>query len=172
MITLTIFFLFQKKFGEILYTYISFLIFQVPFGIYKNLFWKQTNIGFESQFNELLYVDPYTPSKGFETFHGFLIRFYDNSQLYLSKHFFQILGFLDIHSSSKSLALTVIVYLFFFIAFIFAFWKKNKVMQLLSLYLAISIGATFVMLQTFWDQERMIILYFPLILILIGYGTY
>jgi len=50
--------------------------------------------------------------------------------------------------------------------------KKNKYMQFIGLYLAVAIGATFITQQVFWDQVRLILIYIPLMLVLIGYGLY
>jgi hypothetical protein len=170
LITLIIYFVINRQFKEILYSVVAFLIFQIPYSLYKNLYWKLHDVGFESQFGEMFWKHPYDKSQGKEDMHGFIVRFLDNSDLYLSKHMFKILGLRSLDSMDKSVLLTLIVYVLFFVAFVYSLVKKNKYMQFISLYLAVAIGATFITQQTFWDQSRLILIYVPLILILFGYG--
>lgn len=44
--------------------------------------------------------DPYDPSKGTEDFSGYVQRFFDNYNIYISKRFFQLTGFLGEGSQS------------------------------------------------------------------------
>jgi prepilin signal peptidase PulO-like enzyme (type II secretory pathway) len=125
---------------------------------------------FESQLNTLLQVNPYDASEGMETFSGFIQRFLINSKLYLSKHLFNFLG-LKRNLATTSIILTILVYIIFFIAFTFSF-KKNKYLFFTGLYLLFICGATFFSLQTRWDQDRLLLPFFPLILLFLLTGIY
>ena len=172
IISFTVYFLINKQFKEILYGFGSFLVFQIPYSMFKTFYWHLKDAGFKGQLAEMYFKDPYNHAYGTENFMGFVKRFVENSELYLSKHFCKILGLQGADSIDKSMFIAIIVFLFLALAFVIAIQKKNKYMQFVGLYLAIAIGATFVTQQVFWDQIRLILLYIPLMLILIGYGVY
>jgi hypothetical protein len=172
LISLSLFFVINKKFKELAYTFGSFFIFYIPYSIYKSVVWDNGKAGFEDQFGAMFQKNPYNPSLGTEDFAGFVTRFFENCNLYLSKHFFKILGVLDENSTEKNVFLAVLVFLLFVLAFYMAIRQKNKIMQFVALYLAVAVGGTFVSQQTFWDLSRLIIIYIPLSLLTIGYGLY
>lgn len=172
LITILVYLLINKQFKEILFSIGSFLVFQIPYSLYKTFYWHVKDAGFKGQLAEMYFKDPYNHAYGNENFSGFVTRFIGNTELYLSKHFFKILGLQDAASISKSLFLAIIVVTFMVVAFVIAIRKKNKYMQFIGLYLAVAIGATFVSQQVFWDQVRLILIYVPLMLIFIAYGIY
>lgn len=165
-----IYFIINKQFKAIAFGIASFLVFQLPYSIYKSVLWKQKNVGFEDQFKVMFQKDAYNAAYGNENLMGFIERFIVNSDLYLSKHIFKILGWRAADSMNTSSILTIIVYCVFIVAVIIAFRNKNKYMQFLSLYLPVVIGGTFISQQVSWDQARLIIVYIPLLLILVTYG--
>lgn len=172
VVSIVIYFVINKNFKEILYSIVSIFIFQIPYSLYKTLYWNLKGAGFKGQLDEMFYIDPYNHALGKEDFNGFVARFVENSQLYLSKHFSKTLGLLNPDSTDKSVLVTILVYLLFFTTIIIAFKKKNKYMQAIAIYLAVAVGATFVSQQIMWDQGRLVLIYIPLILILFGYGIY
>jgi hypothetical protein len=171
-ITVIVYFAINRRFKEILWSIGSFLVFQIPYSLYKTFYWHLKDAGFEAQLQEMYYKNPYSHAIGTENFQGFIIRFLQNSELYLSKHFYKILGLQASDSIDKSVVLTILSYLLFLLATITALKKKNKYMQFIALYLAVAIGATFITQQVFWDQVRLILVYVPLILVLFSYGIY
>ncbi len=167
VLTVIFFFILQKKWLQSLYAFASWLIFQIPFNIYKRVAWDMKQAGFEGQFGRMFYVHPYDKSQGTEDFMGFVTRFFENSKLYLSKHFFQIIGLQSLENKETSLLLTLLVVALFTVALVW-FFRRNKAMLFVSLYLGISVGATFITQQVLWDQRRLILIYVPLTLLLFG----
>ncbi len=165
-----VFLLLEKRWKGSLITFFSFVGFYMILSLVKKYFFDVGTAQFESQLNTLLQVNPYDASEGVETFSGFIQRFLINSKLYLSKHFLNFLG-LKQNLSSSTISLTILVYLIFFISFIFSF-KKNRYILFTGLYLLFMCGATFLSLQTRWDQDRLIIPFFPLMLIFLLSGIH
>ncbi|PLX23441.1 MAG: hypothetical protein C0597_01000 [Marinilabiliales bacterium] len=115
-------------------------------------------------------VDPFDAAKGNENLMGFFERFVGNSNLYLSKHLYKFIG-LRPEFPQPNTFLTLIIYALFIIAIYFAF-KKNKYLLFTGIYLAVLVGITFVIVQTRWDQDRLILVYLPLILLFLFSGIY
>lgn len=147
--------------------------FVLEFGLFnlikKSLF--HTNASqFSSQLDRLMQVDPFDAAKGNENFIGFIHRFLDNSNLYFSKHLYKFIGFRPEVLDPKTI-LTVIIYILFAVAIYFAF-RKNKFLLFTGIYLSVLIGITFVIVQTRWDQDRLILVYLPFILLFLFSGIY
>ncbi len=158
-----VYFLTQKKFRYIIATVLSVSIFYVPYNIYKSVYWKIGKIGFEGQFEKMFWINPYDENIGHESFSGFVQRFIENSEIYLSKYFLMVLGWKD--SFSTNTFLTILFYFLFIFTFIVIF-KKRKELLFPLIYLAFAIGATFITQQTMWDQIRLILIYVPLSVLL------
>ena len=171
VLTLLFYFCLNKKILHAIYSTTSFLIFYIPFLIYKYIFWKENTIGVENQLEGGFSINPYKTGQGAETLSGIIQRFFINSELYLSKNLLIIIGFKDKFTTKTNSFITILIFLIFFASLWFAF-KKNKKVLLLLLYIGISLSATFVTLQIFWDQSRFILVYAPLILICLGYILY
>jgi hypothetical protein len=129
-------------------------------------------VGFGGQFKVMFQKNAYNAALGNEDLLGFVNRFLGNSDLYLSKHLFKVIGLRAMDSASTSSILTLVIYLLFFIGLIVAFRKKNTHMQFIGLYIAIAAGSTFIAQQVAWDQVRLIIVFIPVFLIFISYGLY
>ncbi len=171
IIAAVIYFLLNKKWMSSLYVIASFLVFQLPFILYKKLVWNIVGSGAEGQFNTMFFKHFYDRSQGTEDFMGFVIRTWDNSLLYLSKHLYVLLGLKPIGNNETSAALTIFTYIIFALAVYFVF-RKQKQLFFVGIYLSVMIGATFVSQQKHWDQFRLILLYIPLIVLFISYGFY
>lgn len=164
------FFLVNKNYRYALYSIVSFLCFKIPFEIIKKLIWNQTNQ--YAQGAILLQKDPYNASAGKEDLAGFIGRIYDNSLLYLSKRFFQILGFLSEESVAVSLGLTVLVIVLLLFGFYRSVKSSNKPLIFSTIYFSSMTLASFIILQARWDQPRIIMIYISLILFVVFYGFY
>ncbi|MEA3443855.1 MAG: hypothetical protein U9R19_03930, partial [Bacteroidota bacterium] len=171
IIAAVLYFLLNKKWMASLYTIASFLVFQLPFILYKKLVWGIVGSGAESQFRTMFFKHFYDRSQGTEDFIGFLTRVWDNSLLYLSKHLYIIIGFKPLGSSDTSAFLVILTYILFFAALYFIF-KNHKQLFFVGIYLSVMIGATFVSQQKHWDQYRLILIYVPLIVLFISFGFY
>lgn len=166
-----VYFLIMKQFRNVIYAIVSFGIFKGLFEVIKLMVWGSVGqYGAQSSF--IFQKDPYNAAQGMEDFWGLVTRYFNNSNLYISKRLFQILGFKSPDSFTTSTALTVIVVLLI----IWGLWRcyksKNNILILSTLYFAAMLSASFIALATRWDQPRMIMIYLPLILFVILYGIY
>ncbi len=170
LIAVVTYLLIQKQFRASLYTIASYLVFAIPYSIYKWIVWDiipgKSGGG---RFELIFYKNVYNRAAGTEDFAGMVTRFIENSKIYLSKHFFIITGFKDAASTETSVFLTLLMYALFLIALIYAF-RNSKTLLFIGLYLAFSIGITFITLQQTWGQQRLILVYMPLIIILFSWG--
>ncbi len=167
LIPILIFFLFNKKWNSMLHFILAFLIFRVPFEIFRNVIWGSKN-QFAAQGSSLiLQKDAYDPSKGTEDFIGYVNRIFDNYGLYISKRFYQILGFL---SENDTLVRPGLGFIFFVVAVICTVMiirKKNNFLKLMLFYSSALTAITFVAVQKSWDQYRLILVFMPIILVLL-----
>jgi hypothetical protein len=169
LLVMLIFLAYERKFLSSLMLFLSYLVFYVPFRIYKSLFWGSTT-GSSGQLSEMLLKNPYDKSQGSEDFSGIVVRFFENARLYLSKHFMVGIGLHDPTSTDKSWFVTLFIAIIFLIALYYSFRKKSIIL-FVSLYLGAAISATFISLQQSWDQMRMIVIYIPMLLLLLAWGT-
>ena len=166
-----IFLAFSRDWKGMGYTLGSFGLLYVIFkGLKSAFFGGGAGVQFNTQLNRLLQVDHYNPSKGQEDLVGFIERFWGNSELYLSKHVYKFLG-LRPEVLQPSTVLTIFTYALFALAFFYVF-RKNRYLLFTGIYIAVMSGITFLILQTRWDQERLILVYFPLIIPFLMSGLY
>lgn len=168
---IVLFFLFIKKYKYILWSIGSFLAFKIPYEIIHSLLWSQKN-QYNGQLKILLLKDPYNASKGNDDFAGFVSRFFDNIQLYLSKRFFQVLGFFSENSTETNMMWALIVITLIIVGFIKTLRSKNRALFFSVLLMASIVFVTFVILQARWDQPRLIMVHVPIMLITILFGLY
>jgi hypothetical protein len=169
LLVMLIFLVYEKKFLSSLMLFLSYLVFFVPFKIYKSVFWS-TATGSSGQLSEMLLKNPYDKAQGSEDFSGIIVRFFENARLYLSKHFMIGIGLHNPTSTDKSWFVTLIIAALFLIALYYSFRKKS-ILLFVSLYLGAAISATFISLQQSWDQMRMIVIYIPMLLLLMAWGV-
>jgi hypothetical protein len=162
--------LLDKKFLPAIMLTGSYFVFFIPFKIYKYLVWNTEIAKGSRPFHEILLKNFYNPSAGYEDFSGMVVRFFENARLYLSKHFMIGIGLHDSASPDKSWFVTAIVVILILIALYYAF-RRSKVMIFVTLTVAGSMAATFIALQQSWDQMRMVIIYIPMLLIILAWGT-
>ena len=119
------------------------------------------------QAESLLHKHPYDFSSGGETFTGFLERFVANSHNYLSRHFVILTGFKAALSLAIHKPVTLVLYVVFGVG-LWQFRKKHPLMLFTGFYLFFMLGSTFVSLQPLWNQQRLIIPFFPLMLLFLS----
>jgi hypothetical protein len=170
LITAMVYFIVYKHWKSIGLTIGSFFVFQFIWEIIKRLLMNTKDLQFSSQIKTLLQKHPYDPSQGQEDIIGFLNRFADNSNIYFSKHLYKFLG-LRPEITDPLPVLTVLTFIFFGLAFYWAF-KKNKHLLFTGFYLTVMLGITFFMIQKLWDSGRMVIIFFPFLLIFLSSGLY
>jgi len=159
-----IYFAIQKQKRALLFTTLFVTIFICAYFLFLNFLIDDGNTS-SDQLTTLLQKHPYDKSQGMETLPGFILRFWENSKTYLSKHFFILTGFKPAMSLSKPALPAIILYLLFLWGIIRSHRKNHQFLFFTGIYIALSVGLTFVALQPLWDQVRLIIPFFPLILI-------
>jgi hypothetical protein len=167
---IVLYLLIQRQWRSAGFISLSLGFFYGLFDILKRLIWNFSESQFKLQADQLLLKDPYYPEKGTEDLAGFAMRFIDNSQIYLSKYFFIYIGFRpDITNINTTL--TIFVFILFGLALFWAF-KKNKTILFTGIYVGVMFAVTFFMLQTRWDSSRLVVTYFPFVMVFIFSGLY
>ncbi|MDR2148623.1 MAG: hypothetical protein LBE91_19455 [Tannerella sp.] len=161
----------QRKWKNLLYMAGAFAIVYVTFGLMKSIIWSDAAP--VQSFQTLLAKNPYNTEQGMEDIPGLIKRFTDNSHIYLSGFLYKYLGF---RSSSDLPAkpvpvLSWLAYILFFICIVSVF-RKNKPLLFTGLYAGIMLFATFILLHKIWGQDRMIMVYYPYILLFLLGGFY
>ena len=166
-----IYFCFQKQWKNILYTTSTFIIVFVVFSIIKNIVWPESGAAYD--INNYLAKNFYNIEQGMEDFPGYINRIVINSNIYLSCFFYQYLGLIPISESpfEGPSALSIFTYLLFIVCIV-AVFNKNKTLFFTGLYVGIMNFTSFILLQTTWAQDRLIMIYYPLMLIFILGGLY
>jgi hypothetical protein len=169
LLAMVLFLLYEKKFRAAVMLVLSYVVFLIPFRIYKSVVWDAGISKGPDQISEILRKNPYNRAMGTEDFAGMVDRFLLNAKGYLSKHFMIGLGLHDPASTYKSWFVTILIVVLFLIALYFAF-RRSKIMLFIAIYLGGSISATFIALNQSWDQMRMVIIYVPMLLLLLTWG--
>jgi hypothetical protein len=160
-----LFFAIRRRWKDLLYTFAAFIFILVLFSAFKSILWPGT--GGTLNFDSVLAKDPYNPTLGMEDFPGFVKRFTYNSQIYLSGFLYQFMGLIpDAHSSIISIhtVRTLAVYSLYACSLAIVF-KRNKTLLFIGLYVGVMNFVSFVALQSSWAQDRLIMIYYPFILL-------
>ncbi len=171
IIPFTLYLLLNKKFKVSSILVVSFFSLHYLLGLYKKMLWHITSSGMSGQMENILWKNFYKHQEGKENLWGLVVRFWDNSNLYLSKHLMMMMGLRPPGTTTIKPAITIILYILFILITI-TIWKKNKKLILIGLYLIFSISGTFISQQKHWDQDRLILIYLPLIVLYLGAGLY
>ncbi len=170
LIAVILFFVITKKYKEAGIVAATFILMLGLFLVIKSAIW-QTALFDSGQATTLIYKHPYQLDKGKETLGGFITRFIDNSNLYLSKHFLKMTGLRSATTNSTRGMLSIVLYGLFALSAFKAF-KQNKYLLFVAIYLLTMLGITFIVLQKLWDQYRLIIPYFPFMVLILLYGLW
>lgn len=166
VLAVTGYFLIRGQWKNLLFSIAAFaLVFLVFQGI-KYALWKDGGLQFSSQGSGLLNKDYYNPQAGKEDLAGFYNRFIDNSNLYLSKHFVSMIGLRKIVlNMTVNSAVSIFLYILAVGSLLVTF-KKNKYLFFSGLLTGAFLLVTFIVLQTKWDQSRLMIPAFPMLLLM------
>ncbi|MCX6246601.1 MAG: hypothetical protein NTW10_02605 [Bacteroidetes bacterium] len=172
IIAIVVYFLLTRQWKNSFFFLASFILVLALFLGLKSLVWGSSDIHFASQLQGLMSKNYYNPGSGSEDIPGFVHRFITNSNLYISDYFYTILGLRGTdHEISVSPLLTVITYLMLLLSIILAL-RKNRYLLFTGLYAILIIAITFLIAHTSWGQNRFIIPYFPLILLMLLFLLY
>lgn len=149
----------------------SFGLFYGTFELLKKALWSFGEAQISSQGSVFLLKDPYDAKKGVEDFGGYVTRFLDNCQIYLSKHLMHIWGLKPIDDITLSGGVAFLISVLLFIG-LFLGWKKSKPAFFLSVYTLVNLAVIFIVLQTRWDSERLMLVAVPYIAPVVLYVFY
>ncbi len=163
---LLLFFGIEKQWKNALYSLGAYLSFKVFYEFIVRMVWGAQN-QFSGQGRILMQKDPYDKALGDEDLGGFIDRFFDNCNIYLSKRFFQILGLREENSIEIYGLLAFIVFVVLIVSLFIVFKQNNKPLVFFSLFTGSQMMLSFVILQVRWDQPRIILICMPILLILV-----
>jgi len=167
--------LFFKHYKAALITVLGFLFMFGAFYVYKSQFAAPPQL--DSQLKVLLNKNAYSDADGKEDVAGFFGRVVDNSNQYLSKHMLSSMGFRKAPTDTyaplgNSPIATVFMYALMLFGLYTAYRKKDLIIIINYLFAFALSLATFVILQAFWDQDRLILIFFPFWIIGLLYALY
>ena len=158
-------FLVEKRFIQAVLVFVSFLMFNIPYGIYRKVVWSVKSSDMSTQIEIMMRKNPYNKALGTEDFSGFLLRVSENLKNYLSKIFLKEIGLKDIANNDSSLFITILILAILTLGLVLSFVRKDRVMKLLFVYVGMFLGAMFIALHQMWGQARMIIVFLPLMIL-------
>ena len=145
------YFLFYKKWKDLLLFVGSFAALFFIYSIVKYLIWGGSSFD-ATQLSSLLQKDYYRPELGNEDLKGMFVRFWENSVIYLSACASNMLGL----GYRQSNALTILIYAVAIAALFFSY-KKNKTIFFLGIMSGVFLVSSFFILQSMWSQYRLIV---------------
>ncbi len=169
------YFLLKGQWKNLAMSVIAFGLMFILFQGVKYVAWHEGGLQFSTQGSGLMNKDYYNPQDGKEDLGGMVKRLVDNSNLYLSKHFMYMIGY---RTQAPTLtpvpAVTLLVYLLAFLGLGLTY-RKNNYLFFTGLMTGAFLLVTFVVLQAKWDQGRLIVpAFFMLLLLLLStlyYGS-
>ncbi len=155
----------KRRWKDLLYTVGTALLLLAAFYAIKGLIWPEAQVG--TSFTNLMAKDYYNPNAGMEDAEGLMKRFRDNSLVYLSAFLCQMLGVVRETPSNMfdmSSTRAIVIYVLYFVGMVVVA-RRNAPLLFAGLYVGVLNFASFVVLQNIWAQDRLIMIYYPLILI-------
>lgn len=161
-----LYFAIKGRWKDLLYTVGAALLMLAAFYLVKAILWP--NVAAGHSFTNLMAKDYYNPNAGMEDTAGLLSRFWDNSRVYLSAFLCQMMGVMPETPSNRfdmSATRTLIIYGLYFAALVVVLVRRDAPLLFAGLYAGVLNFASFVVLQIIWAQDRLITIYYPLILL-------
>lgn len=137
----------------------------------KRIYWGVDQVGIEGQLSRIRFKNFYNEEQGIEDNLGLLNRLWENSTIYLSNHVLKFIGLKAYDSLTFSSFVTslMIVGILYFIVMVY---KRNKYLHFSGLYCVLMMVATFVTQQQHWNQERLVLVYLPFLVLILGFSIY
>ena len=165
------YFAMYKRWKDLVYTLTASILVFCLFQLFKTIVWPDAGSAYDIK--NYLAKDYYNPIEP-ESLAGLVNRFIVNSQIYLSAFLCQFMGVIPetpsniLHTSNMR---TILIYLLFFCC-MFIVFRRNKTLLFVGIYTGIMNFASFIILQSMWGQDRLIVIYYPLILLFLLGGIY
>ncbi|MDR0725331.1 MAG: hypothetical protein LBF59_04900 [Prevotellaceae bacterium] len=170
VVVVFVYFMVYKKYLTAIYSACSFVFFWVLYQkVIVSIFWGHLNIGsLTGQSGNLFLKNTYNPGEGYEDFWGIVTRFFENAKIY-SSQFFELVGIKSM-TSPHSYLFFILILIFAGLSLSYAIAKKQKYTVAIILYVTAFLCVTFVSLNVFWKQARLVMIYIPMIIVIISYG--
>ena len=168
---LALFLVYRKKYKEAGASVAGFMIFYVLYKLAITYIWKVDASQFAMQTQLMFQKDVHNPQLGNEDFAGFITRFWQNCQIYISSRFYYVLGFRE-ELSENNIPLTLFSIGLIVWSTVLMHKKKQYVLLFTSLFVITLLAVTFISLNVIWGQSRLIMLYLPFILFCLFYIFY
>ena len=166
-----LFFVYRKKYKEAIASVAGFAIFFILYKLAITYVWKVDASQFDMQSKLIFQKDIHNPQLGNEDIAGFIVRFWQNCQIYISSRLFYVLGFRE-ELSENNIPLTLFsIGLILWSAFLMH-KKKQYALLFTAVFVVTLLAVTFISLNVIWGQSRLIMLYLPFILFCIFYVLY
>ena len=175
-LAVTGYFILYRQWKNIAWSMACILACFVVYQVLQYFLWGDLSIQASGQGNSLLNKDFYRPEYGREDFAGFVERFWTNSNQYISRFFMVMLGLREtftpegFYVATKPLV-TVFIYLLGLTGLWFSY-KQNKYLFFSGIVVGTFLVVSFVVLQTIWNQYRLIVPAYPLMILLLFSGIY
>ena len=166
-----IYLIIAHRWKDLAYTASIFTIIFCLFYFAKPVIWPDSSS--VQSFETLFAKNPYNPTLGTEDFSGFANRIIQNSHIYFSNYLYKYFGFrssIDAPLNDIPI-LSILTYILYIICLISVI-KKNKPLLFVGLYSGALIFSTFILLHKTWGQDRMIMIFYPYILLFLIGGFY
>lgn len=168
---LVVYFAYRKKFLEAIASFVSFGFFYLLYKLALKFIWKIDGSQFAAQSKLMFQKDAYQPQLGNENFAGFINRFLENCQIYISSRFYYVLGFREEMSTNNSILTLFSIALLLWSLFLMH-KKKQYILIFTTLFFSGLLATTFISLHTSWGQTRLIMIFLPFILFNFFYLIY
>ena len=170
------YFILYGKWKNIAWFTACFIVCFAAYQLLTYILWDNISIQASGQGNSLLNKDFYKPEFGRENLAGFIERFWTNSNQYLSRFFMVMLGLRDTFTPEGFFvdtkpAITVFIYLLGLTGLWFSY-KQNKYLFFSGIVAGVFLIVTFVILQTNWNQYRLIIPAYSFMVLLLFSAIY
>ena len=167
----TLYFAINRRWKELAYTLTASILVFLLFQLFKTIVWPEAGSAYDLK--NYLAKDYYNPIE-MESLMGFVNRFVVNSDIYLSAFLCQFMGVVPETPSNlfqTNAIITILIYLLFFLC-LFVVFKKSEALLFTGIYAGVVNFASFVILQSTWGQDRLIIIYYPLIILFLLGGMF
>jgi hypothetical protein len=170
VIALVFFFLIIGRWRSSLATVGSYGIFFLLFEGIKRIFWHSNLAQIAAQGAQMKLKNPYNAQEGLEPFSGYIDRLVDNSIYYISNAFYSMTGLRSEQGDGNGFV-TLLTYGIVLLAVVLVF-RKNRILLFNTLYIGVLCLVTFIVLQVFWAQWRLIGVFYPFLLLAVFSAFY
>jgi hypothetical protein len=166
-----LYFALRGQWKNLIFSLSASILVYVVFNVLKALIWPDSGVAYD--ITNYMAKNFYNPEQGLEDIRGYWNRLIVNSNIYISGFLYKFMGFRsssDLPLSQLPL-LTIFTYVLFAVCIV-AVFVKNKPLLFTGLYVGVMNFASFVLLQIIWQQDRLIMIYYPLMLLFLLAGLF